>query len=134
MWEYFINSDTSSQFVSSKCVYFSKYFSCTVGWIWIRTCKIKIWFLFEECWKKDRQFTCYSNSRLRQWTWRTFRLRNWKFFCRKIMLCPRCLFKATTFPNFVKNSIFLLNFNHNFANISKKFPNKLNFASTRTKN
>ena len=47
--------------------------------------------------------------------------RNGKNCCRKRMLFPKALFVATTFPNIVNNSIFLLNFYQNLSKISQKF-------------
>ena len=42
--------------------------------------------------------------------------------CRKMILFPKALFLATTFPKIVKNSIFLLNFYQKFSKISQNFP------------
>ena len=41
--------------------------------------------------------------------------------CRKMMLFPKALFLATTFPKIVKNSIFLLNFYQKFSKITQNF-------------
>ena len=38
------------------------------------------------------------------------------------MLFPKALFLATTFPEIVKNSIFLLNFYQKLSKISQNFP------------
>ena len=46
--------------------------------------------------------------------------RNRKKCCRKMVLFPKALFLATTFPKLLKNSIFLLNFYQNFLKISKQ--------------
>ena len=46
--------------------------------------------------------------------------RNGKNCCRKMMLFPRALFIATTFPKIVKNSIFRLNFYQKFLKISQQ--------------
>ena len=48
--------------------------------------------------------------------------RNGKNCCRKMMLFPKVLFLATTFPKIVKNSMFLLNFYQKFSKISQNFP------------
>ena len=48
--------------------------------------------------------------------------RNVKNCCRKMMLFPKAVYLATTFPKIVKNSTFLLNFYQNFSKISKNFP------------
>ena len=55
--------------------------------------------------------------------------RNRKHCCRKMVLFPKALFLATTFPKLAKNSIFLLNFYQKFS----KFPNNLCFSSKRAK-
>ena len=39
-----------------------------------------------------------------------------------MMLFPKALFLATTFPKIVKNSIFKLNFYLKFSKISQNFP------------
>ena len=46
--------------------------------------------------------------------------RNWKK-CRKMMLFPKALFLATTFPKVAKNSMCLLNFYQNFLKFSQNF-------------
>ena len=45
--------------------------------------------------------------------------RNGKIFCRKMILFPKALLFATTFPKIVKNSIFLFNFYQKFSKISQ---------------
>ena len=52
-------------------------------------------------------------------------LRNGTNCCRKMMLFPKALFLASTFPKVAKNSIFLLNFYPKFS----KFPNNLCFLA-----
>ena len=42
--------------------------------------------------------------------------------CRKMMLFPKALFLATTFPKIDKNSIFLMNCNQQISNFSLNFP------------
>ena len=46
---------------------------------------------------------------------------NEKNVCRKMMLFPKALFLATTFPKIDKNSIFLLNSYQKFLKISQRF-------------
>ena len=58
--------------------------------------------------------------------------RNGKNCCRKMMLFPKALFVAITFPKIVKNSIFLLNFYQNFSNISQNFVQKFLNCVCRT--
>ena len=41
--------------------------------------------------------------------------------CRKMVLFPKALFLATTFPKLAKNWIFLLNFYQNFSKLSQIF-------------
>ena len=52
----------------------------------------------------------------------TFPPRNWKNCCRKMMLFPKALFLATTFPKIDKNSIFLVHFYQKISKISQNFP------------
>ena len=59
--------------------------------------------------------------------------RNRKNCCRKMVLFPKGLFVATTFPKLAKNSIFLLNFYQKFSKFSQNFPNNLCFSSKRAK-
>ena len=47
---------------------------------------------------------------------------NRKKCCRKMMLFPKFLFLATTFPKLDKNSTFPLNFHQKFAKFSQIFP------------
>ena len=42
--------------------------------------------------------------------------------CRKMMLFPKALFLATTFPKTDKNSIFLMNFYQKISKFSQNFP------------
>ena len=42
--------------------------------------------------------------------------------CRKVMLFPKALFLATTFPKIDKNSIFLMNFYQKISKFSQNFP------------
>ena len=53
--------------------------------------------------------------------------------CRKVMLFPKALFLATTFPNIASNSIFQLNFYQKFLKISQNFPTICVFVQTREK-
>ena len=48
--------------------------------------------------------------------------RNRKNCCRKMVLFPKALFLATTFPKLAKHLIFLLNFYQNFSKFSQNFP------------
>ena len=45
-----------------------------------------------------------------------------KKLCRKIMLFPKALFLATTFPKIDINSIFLVNFYQRISKFSQNFP------------
>ena len=47
--------------------------------------------------------------------------RNWKNCCRKMMLFPKALFLATTFPKIDKNSILLMNFYQKISKFSQNF-------------
>ena len=53
--------------------------------------------------------------------------------CRKMMLFPKALFLATTFPKIDKNSIFLMNIYQKISKFSQ-FPNNLYFSSKGAKN
>ena len=84
-------------------------------------------------WEKGAHRGCYN---WRQWRRRggtrgTSPPRNWKNCCRKMMLFPKALFLATTFPKIDKNAIFLMNF---YQRIFSKFPNNLYISSKRAKN
>ena len=48
--------------------------------------------------------------------------RNWKNCCRKMMVFPKALFLATTFPKIDKNSIFLMKFYQKMSKFSQNFP------------
>ena len=47
--------------------------------------------------------------------------RNWKNYCRKMMLFPKALFLAATFPIIDKNSIFLMRFYQQISKFSQNF-------------
>ena len=59
--------------------------------------------------------------------------RNGKNCCRKMMLFPKALFLATTFPKIDKNSIFLMNFFKKFQNFLKNYPNNYAFRQNALK-
>ena len=48
--------------------------------------------------------------------------RNWKNCCWKMMLFPKPVYLATTFPKVAKNPISLLNYYQKFTNFSQNFP------------
>ena len=53
--------------------------------------------------------------------------------CRKMMLFPKFLFLAITFPKIDKNSTFPLNFHQKLSKFSQIFPKQLCFSSKRAK-
>ena len=53
--------------------------------------------------------------------------------CRQMVLFPKALFLATTFPKRAKNSIFLLNFYQKFSKFSKNAQQFVFFVQTREK-
>ena len=59
--------------------------------------------------------------------------RNRKNCCRKMVLFPKALFLATTFPKLAKNLNFLLNFYQKFSKFSQNFPTICFFVQTREK-
>ena len=58
--------------------------------------------------------------------------RNGKNCCRKMMLFPNVLFLVRTFPELVKNSIFLLNFHQQLSKFSQEFHSNICFSSKRS--
>ena len=66
--------------------------------------------------------TSFQHKLIGDGTYGTSPPRNGKDCCRKMMLLPKALFLATSFPKIVKNAIFLLTFYQSFSRFSQNFP------------